>query len=239
MTTGAFVFPARLFSPNSLRLRPLGQALSGGASLSAEENFADASGGGSWFADFGETALWTPDLINAWQAFEAFADGGATPIIIPFANRLTQPLDPEFDPADEFGMSTWVDDVTAWTAYQVTATTTADAALGATTLSFDYTNASGNKRLKAGMHMAVLHPTWSWGIYRIIRVLSGGLGTGDATTVKFRTPLLEAVPSGSALNFDTPRFVARIDGDVSADVQLLKYGKAQARFIDYPGKPSF
>jgi hypothetical protein len=234
---GAFVFPARQFAPSSLRVRPLGQAVSGGVSLSGEENFGDASGGGRWVADFGESALWTPDQVNAWRAFEAFADGGVQPIIVPLAERVNAPLDPAFDGADDFGKDTWVSDVTAWTAYQVSATTTASAALGATSLTFNYTNASANKTLKPGHHFAILHPTWSWRVYRIVRVTAGGVGAGESTTVIFRTPLREAVGIGAALNFDTPRFVARVDGDISAEVQLYKFGKASARFIEFPRAP--
>jgi hypothetical protein len=234
---GAFVFAARQFAPSSLRLRPLGQAVTGGVSLSGEEAFGDASGGGRWTADFGESALWTPDQVNAWRAFEAFADGGVQPIIVPVNDRWNAPLDPAFDPADTFGLSTYVADVTAWTAYQVTATVTAAAALGATSLTFNYTNASANKTLKPGHHFAILHPTWSWRVYRIVRVTAGGVGAGESTTVIFRTPLREAVGIGAALNFDTPRFVARVDGDISAEVQLYKFGKASARFIEFPRAP--
>jgi hypothetical protein len=235
--SGAFVFPTRLFSPTSLRLRPLGQAVSGGVSLSGEEAHGDASGGGRWSAEFGDSALWTPELVNPWRAFEAFADGGVQPIIVPLAERVNAPLDPTFDGADTFGLDTWVTDVTAWTAYQVTATTTVAAALGATSLTFNYTNASANKALKPGHHFAIRHATWSWRLYRIIRVTAGGAGAGESTTVIFRTPLREAVGIGAALNFDTPRFVARVDGDVSAQVELLKFGKASARFVEFPRKP--
>lgn len=231
---GSFVFPSRLFAPDSLRLRPLGQALNGGASLSGEQSFADVSGGGRWVADFGESALWDVDQVLAWQALESFCDGGAQPLIVPVANRLLQPTSAVFPDTETFGLDTWVTDVTAWTATEVTAATTATAALGATTLSFTCTSP---KPLKRGMGFSILHATWSWRFYRIARVTAGGLGTGDATTVIIRTPLRESVASDTALNFDTPRFVARVDGDISATVQLNKYGKAQARFIEYPRAP--
>lgn len=236
--SGSYVFPTRLFAPKGLRPRPLGQALSGGAALAGEENFGDVSGGGRWVVDFGETTLWTPAKILQWRALEAAADGGATPILVPLADRLHQPITPKYTGADTFGLSTWVADATAWTIEEVTATVSANAALGATTLSFTYTNTSSVKTLVPGMHFAILHPTWGWRLYRIIRVTAGGIGAGEATTVVFRTPLREAVTAGAHLNFDSPRCVMRVDGDISADVQANRFGKAQARFVEFPGAPS-
>jgi hypothetical protein len=54
--TGSLVFPSRLFAPSSLQARLVGQAISGGVSLSGEQQYADASGGGRWVVDFGESA---------------------------------------------------------------------------------------------------------------------------------------------------------------------------------------
>jgi hypothetical protein len=77
--TGSLVFPSRLFAPSSLQARLVGQAISGGVSLSGEQQYADASGGGRWVIDFGESALWTPAKVLAWRRFIAAADGGASP----------------------------------------------------------------------------------------------------------------------------------------------------------------
>jgi hypothetical protein len=45
------------------------------------------------------------------------------------------------------------------------------------------------------------------------------------------------VASASALNFTSPRCVMRVDGDMSETLGLLKFGKASARFVEYPGAP--
>lgn len=233
--TGSLVFPARRFSPASLQARLVGQAISGGVSLSGEAQFADVSGGGRWVIDFGESALWEREDVLAWRRFVASADGGAQSLLVPLHDRICQPVSAVYPDTDTFGLETWVTDRTAWTADEVTATTTATAALGATALAF---NLTAPKALLGGERFAILHATWLWRLYTVARVKTGGtVGSAVATTIDIRPPLREAVASGTALNFDNPRCVMRVDGDISETLSLLKYGKASARFVEYPGPP--
>lgn len=234
MTTGAIVFPTRLFGPASLQARLVGQAITGGASLSGEMQFTDVGGGGRWVIDFSDVNLFTREKVLAWRRFVAAADGGAQAIIVPLADRRHQPVSNPYTGTDTFGLDTWVDDVTAWTAEEVTFVTTADAALGATSITGTYT---APKPLLGGEHFSRLHATQSWRLYRATRVTAGGAGTGDSTTIQFRPPLREAIASGSPLNFESPRCVMRVDGDVSESLSLLKFGKAAVRFVERGGAP--
>ena len=230
-----FVFPTRLFNPQSLQVRLIGQAISGGASLSGEAQFADVSGGGRWVADFGEAALWKREKVLAWRRIAAAADGGAQQILVPLADRRHQPLTNPLSASDPFGLSTWDDGLTPWAPDQVTATVTVDAALGQTEVSFTY---SAPLPLLGGEHFSILHPTWGWRLYRATRVKSGGAGSGDATVCDIRPPLREALAAADAtkLNFDSPRCLMRVDGDIDCTVEMNRFGKASARFIE-AGKP--
>lgn len=214
----------------------LGQAISGGISLSGEQQGADIGGGGRFTLDFGEVPLFTPDAIQLWGEFTAGIDGIATPILVPTADRLRQPVVPRYTGMDTFGRLTWVDDPTAWTAEEVTATVSSDAAMGATTLSFALTAA---RKLSARALFAILHPTFSWRLYEVSRVNSGGtVGSAVATTVTFRPPLREAVSSGDAINLESPRGVMQAQGDLSATVESFRFGKAPAStFVEWPGPP--
>lgn len=235
MTTGSLVFPTRLFGPTSLQARLVGQAITGGVSLSGEAQFADASGGGRWVVEFGETALWTREKVLAWRRLVAMLDGGAAPILIPLADRRHQPVNPKYIGADTFGQDTWVADRTAWTAAEVTAVTTATAALGATSLSL---NLTAPLALLGGERFSILHATQSWRLYEVGRVKTGGtVGSAVATTIDIRPPLREAVASSAALNFESPRGTFRVDGDISETLSMLRLGKASARFVEYPGAP--
>lgn len=232
--TGSLVFPTRLFAPTSLQPRLVGQAITGGASLSGEAQFADVGGGGRWVIDFGESALWTREKVLAWRRFVAAADGGAQSLLVPLADRRHQPVSNPYTGADTFGTDTWVADASAWTAEEVTATTTVDAALGATSLTMNFTAALA---LLGGEHFSRLHATYGWRLYNVTRVTAGGAGDGGSTTIQFRPPLREAIASGSALNFESPRCVMRVDGDLSETVSMLRFGKARARFVEWGGPP--
>lgn len=236
MTTGALVYPSRALGANSLQLRLVGQAITGGVSLSGEAQFADASGGGRWIGDFGDVSLMTREARLMYRRFVAAADGGAQWLIVPIADRLHQPVNSRYTGTDPVGLDTWVSDVTSWSAEDVTATTTADMALSATSCSF---NITAPKPLLGGELFSILHATQGWRLYRVSRVVSGGtVGTAVSTVVKFRPPLREAVTTGAAMNFDSPRCIMRIDGDISETTQQFRFGKAAARFVEWGGPQS-
>jgi hypothetical protein len=230
---GTYVFPVRLFAPTSLQVRIMGAALTSPANVAGEAQFAEISGGGRWVADFGEAALWTPAKVKAWRALAAAADNGATPILVPLGDRRHQPLTNPLVTPDAFGLSIWDDGLTPWTADQVDAIVTADAALGETELTFAII---APKALVGGEHFAINHPTWGWRLYIVTRVKSGGLGTGDTTVVDFRPPLREAIVAADSpatlLNFDSPRCLMRVDGDMSETLDMLRFGHATARFVE-------
>jgi hypothetical protein len=231
--SGAYVFPTRALGPQSIQARVLGQALSGGLSLSGEEQFSEVGGGGRVVVDFGPCDLMEREAVLMWRRMRGAADGGARAIVVPLGDRRHQPVNPLYTGADTVGLDTYVADVAAWAPDQVTATVSADAALGATSISFALTSPL---RLLGGEWFGALHPAWSWRVYNIIRVTAGGAGDGGGTTVFFEPPLREAVPAGQQLDFDNPRCLMRADGDLSETLSLLKFGKSpNARFVEHPG----
>jgi len=229
-----FVFPTRLFKPSSLQARLLGAAISGGASLTGDTQLADISGGGRWAVDFGASDLLDPAIVKAWRALAAAADNGVTQILVPLADRLHQPVTPTLTTPDPFGLSIYDDGLTPWGPDQVTATATSIAALGETELHFTFT---APRALVGGEHFSILHAAWGWRLHIVTRVKSGGVGSGDATVIDFRPPLREAVAIDDLLNFDSPRCLMRLDGDMSEVVELQRFGTASARFVE-AGKPA-
>lgn len=231
----AWVFPTQLFAPQSLQPRLLGAAVSGGVAISGDAQFAEFSGGGRWVVDFGESTLWTPSKVKAMRALSAAADSGATQILVPLADRRHQPLINPYAGADTFGRLIW--DESTWTWAEVDAVVSADAALGETELSFTFT---APKAIEGGEHFSVEHPAWGSRLYRITRVKSGGLGSGDPTVVDFRPPLREAIAAADTvqLNFESPRCLMRVEGDLEPTVEMLKFGKLpSARFVEAAKPP--
>jgi hypothetical protein len=231
--TGMLVFPTRLLGPTSLQARVAGAALGGGANMVNEQQLVEISGGGRIVAEFGDANMFDREKVLAWRRVVSGSKSGAVPILVLFGDRRHQPVNSKYVGVDTIGLDTWVSDYTAWTAEEVTATTTATAAAGATSLAFTYT---APKRLLGGEFVSVLHSsTWGWRAYESWRVSAGGLGSGDSTTLLFNPPLREAVPSGTALNFESPRCTMQTVGDISEVVSLLKFGKGAAHFTEWPG----
>lgn len=224
------VFPTRLFNPNSLRIRLTGGAVTGGRSLGGGAQYGEMSGGGLWAATFGEVNLDDRALMMAWQALEAALQNGAAPIIVPLWDRIHQPINPTLTSVPFDDTTLW-DDTVAWDQAEVDAEVTSPANLRATQLSFTF---SAPKPLIGGEHFSILHgANKGWRMYRVTRVVSGGAGSGDATTVQFEPPLRAAVANDTPLNFDTPRFVARVDGDISALIDFLRFGRGPgASFVE-------
>jgi hypothetical protein len=212
------VFPTRLFNPTSLRVRPIGAAASGGRSMAGIEQLGALSGGGLWSITFGEVNLWAREKFMAWRALEAALDSGATPILVPLGDRRHAPVtSPPVSLA--FDDDALWDDGSGWTASEVTATTTADAALRATSLTFAF---AGPVDLVGGEFLSVLHAGGlGWRLYQIVRLTDNG---GGSYTAVIRTPLRAAVASGTPLNFEAPRCVCRLDGDPGTVLDMLRFG---------------
>lgn len=229
------VFAARLFAPSSVQVRLMGQAITGGASLSGEAQFQDVGGGGRWVVDYGEASLWTREKILHWRKFTAACDGGAAQVVVPIVDRRSQPVTGAYAGADTIGLTTWQADTSA-IPNQITATVTADAALGATSITFNYT---GPAELEGGQFFSIEHATWGHRLYQVLLVDSGGSGGGGSTTVTFRPPLREAIVAANSpattLEMEWPRCLMRVDGDISETVEMQRFGKGSARFIEYAG----
>lgn len=223
------VFPTRLFAPVSLRARLIGGTVSGGASTGGVAQYGEMSGGGVWSIEFGEANLWSREKFLAWQALEAALGNGSTPIVVPLWDRKHQPTNPKLTTVPFSDLTLW-DDSVAWDQATVAATVTSPAALRANQLAFTLTSP---KHLVGGEHFSVLHAgNKGWRLYRVTQVVSGGVGSGDATVIKFQPPLRAPVATDTPLNFDTPRCVCRVNGDIGALLEMLRFGKGSASFVE-------
>jgi hypothetical protein len=224
------VFPTRLFKPASMVPPQLvGGSVTGGVSLGGNAQYAETSGGGLWGVEFSEANLIHRAQYMAWLAMVDAQTNGGRAILVPICDRLHSPVNSQLTTTPFDDASLW-DDGVAWDQAEVQAVVTAPAALRATSLTFDYT---APKPLIGSEPLSVLHAGLIyWRMHRVIRVVSGGLGTGDSTTVEIRPPLRAAVAVDTPLNFDSPRFVARMNGPASTSLDLLKFGKGSIRFIE-------
>lgn len=223
-------FPTALFAPGTLKATLVGGSLSGGASMSGIQQFAMTTGGPYWSFELGQAALWTKELLNTWEAIAGAADNGATPFVVPVCDRRRQPFtDPKRLPGVGDSDDTSFSDGALWSAETITASIVGSAALRATRLNVSIV---GGVPLIGGEQLTGWHLTRGQRMYRVIRVIDQDVEAGTAT-IDIRPPLREATPDGFPLDFDNPRCVMRINGDMGATLTLLRFGQSpQIQFVE-------
>src|SRR6187431_1181863 len=85
------VFPTCLFAPNDVQADLERRTVSGGEAINGDEDVIASDGGGRVFVEFADPYLDEPATAKAWRALDAYLDGGATPIIVPFCDARHQP----------------------------------------------------------------------------------------------------------------------------------------------------
>jgi len=118
--------------------------------------------------------------VRLWSSWAARLDGGASPVIVPLKHRVSAV--PGID----------------------SAVLASAAALRATLLSVQIT---GSGAPFAGGRFTINHAAWGPRLYEIIEAADEGSGLWTLTT---RTPLRQAHALSAALDFNDPRFVARL-----------------------------
>jgi hypothetical protein len=217
------VFPVHLFNPREVRARIIESVISGGVSLSGEEDVIATDGGGRWEITFDGITLRTPAQIKAWEAWEGHLGRGATDVLVPLlsighANRSSHGLgamavsklvvdDPVFPTS------------AVYSSPHITAAISANAALRATQIGITVTKGAP---LVGGEKFSI-----SERAYRIVRPLGSG-------QFQIEPPLREAATAGDACTFDWPLLKCRSAPGESWSPALSfgRRGEASIRFME-------
>lgn len=220
------VFPTCLFAPNEVQADIERRTISGGVALNGDEDLIATDGGGRVFVEFGDPYLDDPTTAKAWRAIDAYLDGGATAIIVPFCDGRHQPTQGRVGTTHNDG--TTFSDETEYSQGDASAQVSVTAALRATTLQIY--NLELPEDLVGGEWFSIDHPTMRWRAYRIAEIPEYDAATKTAI-VKFRPPLREAVAAGTPVDFSDPRCVMRIDGGMPSPT-TFGYAEGAARFVE-------
>lgn len=199
--------------------------ISGGVSLSGIEDVIATDGGGRWVAEADSIALHTREKVMMLRAFEAATGGGIYPFVFPICDARHQPTRGKQKVPHSDGTSFQDDSLYSSTDCEVYVA--ADAPLRATQIQLEIV--SLGKPLIGGERFTIDHPTWRHRAYQIGRIISQD---ESAAVVQFHTPLREAVPAGTPVDFNNPRFVARIDGRMSAPLTNPKFATGSLRLVE-------
>jgi len=217
------VFPTCVFAPNGTEAYIERRTISGGSALSGDETLIGTDGGGRIALQLEDFDLDEPEVTRAWDAIDAYMDGGLRPMIVPLCDAAHQPAYALDDVPHSDG--TPFSDESLYETPGASVTLAANAALRATVLQINIAVLDGSP---LGW-FAIDHTTWRWRCYKVAEILAQ---TGTTATISIRPPLREATPAGAIIDFASPRCVMRIDGDMRAP-RNMGYAEGQPlRFVE-------
>lgn len=219
------VFPTHFFGIYAKDVDIEQASVSGGVALNGDEDVIATDGGGRWTADMPDIALNRREKIMAWRGFKSATGGGIDPFVFPICDARHQPTLGRGRVPHSDGSSFSDDSLYAST--DCTAELSADAALRATTISIAIT--ALGKPLIGGERFTIDHPTMRHRCYQIGRISAQ---TDEAATFQFHPPLREAAVSGTEVDFNDPRFVARIDGSMRAPLANPRFAAGAVRVVE-------
>lgn len=223
-----FIFPAHLFNPSSVKASVIGRVITGGEAINGDIDAIATDGGGRWQITYSGIELVNPKVMQQWEAWEAYLDGGAMDCLVPLLTlgRANRPFGGG-QPARASGLV--YDDLLfptslAYAAPYIEATVTANAALRATELTINVTRGAP---LEGGETFSI-----DGRAYRVQRVKS----RPDTMTVivDIRPPLRAALTSGDELNFTLPTVKCRLmpNSDIGLDIFQNKTSNVSITFME-------
>lgn len=223
------VWPVRYFPAAVTRRRLVGRTLSGGQTISGLTQSARTDGGGLLVFEQRDVFLHTPELVNAWKAWESILDGGVTQVVVPKSNGGRAPAPRGVPVPEPVCASPFPVEVADYVPTgPIVASVVGALALRATQAVI---RVSAGAALKGGEEFAINHATKGWRCYTVGQVVSSA---GADYTVKFRSPLREAVEDGASVDFNGPACVMRLaDPEAfSAELEFNRFGRPSAIFVE-------
>lgn len=222
-----YVWPAHTFNPTSIKADLVENVITGGQSLSGDEDVIATDGGGRWKITFSGIVLRTPKMIRLWDAWTAHLAGGARAVLCPLVSCQTAPRPfagagiarPSALHADDDMFATAV----GYASPFIVASTVGSAALRATTLTI---NVAQGARIQGGEKFSINRRG-----HKIERVLSR---TGQQATVIVSTPTREAIPNGTAVNFEWPVVQTKLTPgqDLAPDLAFGRRAEMSISFVE-------
>lgn len=228
MVRPMLVFPTHRFDFEDHEADIDRRVISGGTSVSGEEDLIATDGGGRVYCEFTEAYLDDPDIALEFRGLSTAGDGGATPMIVFFGDIRHQLVGDIFIPDD-------ANDAEAdYPATDPTNFVSADVALRATLLVLTLTHHASP--IRKGQWLSIDHPVMRWRAYRIAEVVSQD---GEDVTVRVRPPLREAVTANTPVEFANVRCVMRIDGEMRSPTSF-GFAEGSVRFVEhFPGPEGY
>lgn len=201
--------------------------MSGGVSLSGDEDVIQTDGGGRWSIKYGEMTLDSPFLERLWTQWESYLAGGARTVLVPLLSVATAPrpvvgLEP-LTPSDIASDDEVFPEQVGFASPHVKAVLVNGVALRSTEMVIEITQGG---RLAGGEKFSV-----DGRGFLIERVISR---SGMRATCSVWPPCREELPAGAALNFDWPvvRCHAVVGQDLNPPMSWGNFGSTSIAFVE-------
>lgn len=219
------IFPVHLFRPSAVKADVRASLISGGVSLSGEEDVIQTDGGGRWEITYSGINLRTPEMLRLWDMWTSFMPGQV--FLVPLVSVSTSPRPsaagglarPSAILANDKHFPTEV----KYAAPYIVAQAAAAAALRSTSLAI---NVSQGARIQGGERFSIGERA-----FKIERVVSQ---SGQQATVKVSPPARSAVSAGAAVNFEWPVVCCRLamGQDLAPDIAWGRRAEVSISFVE-------
>ena len=219
------IWPWRLLIPSDMKTRLSAQVQAGSPSLSGLTQSARTDGGGFWMSDLTGITLYTPELVLCARAWAAMLDGGATEFVLPLWDLAQAPRPyvgggRRMLPGRPAPSTDYFNQDPSFGQPMMVAQVSGAQPLRSTTLGIRMVMGS---QLRGGEHFSINDPTLGWRLYRVGQITGTAYGI---QTCSIRPPLRAPVTNGQTLEFDVPRYQAKIVPGKSDDLEpTLKQGR--------------
>lgn len=188
-----------------------------------------SDGGGFWTVALNDIQLWDRTQPLLWRAVRQIANGGVTPLVVSRRDQLQPwPNGLMSYGAIAFSDGALFDDGTGYDQPVIDVVAVGAATLRATSIELQLVNAGA---LLGGEAFSINHPTFGWRMYEIATITPID---ASHVTVTFNPPLREAVTDGTAIEFDRPRCVMKLQTASAMDLTLtvLPNSRGTAKFVE-------
>ncbi len=233
--TDPIVFPRSLLREQNICWEFVGDVVAGGRTGVDAAPLVNTTGGPLWQATLDKVAIRTAQQQQLWQALEALADNGATPMVVPDCASRTAPW-PVVNGAPQrtwgsvtFGDGSVFSDGSSFSQPTIQAELGAAASLRASSVEL-VTDQAG--AFLGGEHFSILHGTLGWRRYRIKTVQASA--TANHWIVGIRPLLREACNGSEVVDFVNVRCVMRLATPDAFRLVLTrrKWGDPTVKFIE-------
>lgn len=226
-------FPYAILKAFSYRLDIVGSVISGGLTMSGQQQRVNATGGGLWSLQMDFPRFSKAEQIRAWRVIQYGSQGGVFPVNIPICDLRQAPRPSGWEHSARVPHSDGspFSDTSLYASDTIISTLSANAVLRATSIRVTF---ESDSIPQGGEYFSL---AYGEDRHELHVVLSAILVSGDTYDLTFVPPLRAAHSAGETVTWDHPTgtFVLAAPDSMSMATEYQRFGDGSAQFVEYLG----